>query len=175
VREKGILFLRSFAQVLDRISSLACAFMLGTMTLAVLAGVVFRYVFLNPLGWTEELSRYLMIWTASLAISVGIYHGEHIGLTFLPDRISGKYPKILLNLGVNLLILLFLSVMLFYSLGMVRDAKFQIAQSLPISMVIPSLAIPVTMGIAMIQNLIQIALLLLGWEPDIERPRNVDV
>ena len=175
MREKGIQLLKGFAQFLDRISSFACAFMLGAMTLAVLAGVIFRYVFLNPLGWTEELSRYLMIWTASLAISVGIYHGEHIGLTFLPDRIRGRYPKIVLNLGVNLLILLFLTVMLVYSLNMVRDAKFQIAQSLPISMVIPSLAIPVTMGLAMVQNLIQIALLLLGREPDSGGVRNVDV
>ncbi len=168
-------FLQKTAGGIDKAASLACGILLGTMTLAVLAGVLFRYVLLRPLGWTEELSRYLMIWTASLAISVGIYHGEHIGLTFVPDRVRGKVGRTVLLLFIDLLVLGFLVVMTWFSIAMVRDAKFQIAQSLPISMVIPTLAIPVCMGLAIVQILIKIALGLRGRKFSVSEKTNVDI
>lgn len=145
------------------------------MTLAVLVGVFFRYVLLQPLGWTEELARYLMIWTASLAISVGVYHGEHIGLTFIPDQIKSRAGSILLGFLINFLVFIFLGVMIFFSLNLVKDAKFQIAQSLPISMVIPSLAIPVSMGIAFLQLLIKTFLLFFGEDFQIQEKNRLDI
>lgn len=168
-------FLQKAAREIARAASLACALLLGIMTLAVLAGVLFRYVFFSPLGWTEELSRYLMIWTASLAISAGIYHGEHIGLTFIPDKITGRTASLISGLLIDFLVLIFLLVMTRYSLPMVRDAKFQIAQSLPISMVIPSLAIPVSMGLAIVQTVIKIVLSFLGQGFTVREKANVDI
>jgi TRAP-type C4-dicarboxylate transport system permease small subunit len=175
VREKVLRFLQGAAAKIDKASALGCGVLLGIMTLTVLVGVLFRYVFFRPLGWTEELSRYLMIWTASLAITVGIYHGEHIGLTFLPDKVTSKIGTFLLGTLINLLVLGFLIVMIKYSLPMAIDAKFQIAQSLPISMVIPTLAIPVSMGLDLIQLLIKMALSVFGEGFRIKEKSSVDI
>jgi len=60
------------------------------MTIDVLLGVFFRYVLNLPLNFTEELARYLMIWGASLAISLGISGGEHVGLTVLLDSMKNR-------------------------------------------------------------------------------------
>jgi len=62
----------NISNFLDRYVNYICGALLGLMTISVLAGVLFRYVFRSHIGWTEEISRYLMIWAASLAVSVGI-------------------------------------------------------------------------------------------------------
>jgi TRAP-type C4-dicarboxylate transport system permease small subunit len=170
-----VLVLQTAARGIDKAVSRACGLLLGTMTLAVLVGVFFRYVLLRPLGWTEELARYLMIWTASLAICVGIYHGEHIGLTFIPDRVKSRTGSLLLGLLINFLVLVFLVVMIYFSLILVKDAKFQIAQSLPISMVIPSLAIPFCMGLALLQLVIKTCLLFFGEDFQIQEKARLDI
>lgn len=169
------MYLRRIATLLNRLVEYACGILLGTMTLTVLVGVVFRYVFLRPLGWTEELSRYLMIWTASLAISVGIYRGEHIGLTFVPDRLKGKASSFVLAFVIDLFVFGFLIVLLYFSIPMVQQGKFQIAQSLPISMFLPTLAIPVSMALALLQLLAKVFLSLTGKANPIEEKTHVDL
>lgn len=164
-----------FAAVLNRITEYMCGILLGIMTLAVLVGVIFRYVFLSPLGWTEELSRYLMIWTASLAISVGIYHGEHIGLTFVPDRIKGKVSTLILSLGIDFLVFGFLLVLLYFSIPMVQQGKMQIAQSLPITMTLPTLSIPISMFLALVQLSIKMILSFTGKGKQFEEKTHADI
>jgi len=172
MQPKGI---HRFAAALNRSVEYACGILLGIMTLTVLVGVLFRYVFLSPLGWTEELSRYLMIWTASLAISVGIYRGEHIGLTFVPDRIKGKVSAFILALSIDLLVFGFLIVLLYFSIPMVQQGKMQIAQSLPVTMVLPTLSIPVSMFLALTQLSIKIFLSLSGKSFRLDEKTHVDI
>ena len=167
--------LQRLAVSLNRIAEFACGFLLGIMTLTVLVGVIFRYVFLSPLSWTEELSRYLMIWTASLAISVGIYRGEHIGLTFVPDRIKGKVPALILSLVIDLLVFGFLLVLLYFSIPLVQQGKLQIAQSLPITMTLPTLSIPISMALALVQLSIKIILSFWGKVVLFEEKSHVDI
>ncbi|GAB4221681.1 MAG: TRAP transporter small permease [Spirochaetales bacterium] len=167
--------LQRFAGILNTFIEYACGILLGIMTLTVLVGVLFRYVFLTPLGWTEELSRYLMIWTASLAISVGIYRREHIGLTFIPDRIKGKTPAFILSLGIDLLVFGFLFVLLYFSIPMVEQGEFQIAQSLPITMALPTLSIPVSMFLALVQLFIKLVLSFTGRGAQFEEKSHVDI
>jgi TRAP-type C4-dicarboxylate transport system permease small subunit len=121
------------------------------MTFVVLLGVLFRYVFRMPLSWSEELSRYLMIWAASLAISIGIRENEHVGLTVLLDSAKTKASRIFLGTIIFLVVLGFLIIMVYYSILMTIEAKYQISMGLGITMVLPSLAIPVSMGLAVIQ------------------------
>ncbi|MCX7787727.1 MAG: TRAP transporter small permease [Spirochaetes bacterium] len=172
MQPKGI---HRLAAGLNSIIEYICGILLGIMTLTVLVGVVFRYVFLSPLGWTEELSRYLMIWTASLAISVGIYRGEHIGLTFVPDRIKGKVPTFVLALSIDLFVFGFLIVLLYFSIPMVQQGNLQIAQSLPITMVLPTLSIPVSMFLALVQLAIKIFLSCTGKSVAFEEKTHVDI
>lgn len=167
--------LQRFAAVLNRIAELTCGILLGIMTLTVLVGVIFRYVLQSPLSWTEELSRYLMIWTASLAISVGIYRGEHIGLTFVPDRIKAKMPALILSLVIDFLVFGFLFVLLYFSMPLVQEGRFQIAQSLPITMTLPTLSIPVSMFLALVQLSIKIILSFSGKGVLFEEKTHVDI
>lgn len=50
------------------------------MTLTCAAQVVWRYVFGDPLIWSEELARYLFIWISYLSAWVAWKHRAHIAL-----------------------------------------------------------------------------------------------
>ncbi len=139
------------SELLNRFISGLCLIFMAGMTFIVLLGVFFRYVLRMPLSWTEELSRYMMIWAASLAVSIGIKEKGHVGLTVLFDAVKSRAAKVVLETIVFLSTLAFLLIMIYYSVQMVADAKWQISQGLGITMVLPTLAIPVSMVIALIQ------------------------
>lgn len=139
------------SKLLDQVTGVACAFFFGTMTVIVFLGVFFRYVLNAPLNWVEETSRYLMIWGASLAISIGISQGEHVGLTVILDALKPSTAKKVLIVIINALVFAFVIFMFAYSWLAAVEAKTQMTQALGISMFIPKLAVPVAMLLSAIQ------------------------
>jgi TRAP-type C4-dicarboxylate transport system permease small subunit len=151
-KENGFInLIRTISDLLNKVVTQLCLVSMAGMTIVVLLGVFFRYVVRMPLSWTEELSRYLMIWAASLAISLGIKGNDHVGLTILVDTAKSKIAKVILETAIFFVTLIFLVIMIYYSIQMVIEAKWQISQGLGITMVLPTLAIPVSMIIGLIQ------------------------
>lgn len=68
------------------------------LVLDVWLGVMVRYFVDFPLTFTEEAARYLMIWMALLAVSIGIARREHIGVLILFDRLRGVPRHVMLAL-----------------------------------------------------------------------------
>ncbi len=119
------------------------------MTLSVLAGVFFRYVLRSPLGWTEELSRYLMIWMALLSVALCIWRHEHVGVTMFIKKV----PRLLGKLTVfasNGLILYFLYILVFYGFKMADRGGAQIATGLGTTMKWWLMAVPVSAVVCMV-------------------------
>jgi TRAP-type C4-dicarboxylate transport system permease small subunit len=140
--------------IIDRIGSILCAGLFGAMTLVVLLGVFFRYVINAPLSWTEEVSRYLMIWGASIGISLGVRAGEHVGLTVILDAIKSRPVRLVFHTVIFVMVMGFVGVMFYYSLAMTRDGKFMMAQSMNMKMVLPFAAVPVAMALTGAQLLL---------------------
>ena len=150
-RKPGPTPAESLSAAIDKAAGLFCALLFGVMTAIVILGVFFRYVLNTPLNWVEETSRYLMIWGASLSISLGISAGEHVGLTVILDGLKKTSARKAMALLINIFVLAFLLFMFFYSLGSTVEARTQMTQALGISMFIPRLAVPVAMGISALQ------------------------
>lgn len=78
---------RKLTSLIEESCLLAAFWALG---IAVFAQFFFRYFLNMPLGWTEELARYLMISVAFLGLPVVTRRGEHIAidlfLALLPAR-----------------------------------------------------------------------------------------
>ena len=66
---------------------LAVALML-IETCVLLAGVVSRYVFHNPLVWTDELASSLFIWLAMFGAVLALDRGEHMRMSALVNKLS---------------------------------------------------------------------------------------
>ncbi|MCK4241822.1 MAG: TRAP transporter small permease subunit, partial [Candidatus Atribacteria bacterium] len=73
------------------------AFLLIGMVISVLLTVISRYIITISIPWTEELARYLMIWIAFLAGSLGLKKGVHVGIVFLVRKTS---PRIKRYIGI---------------------------------------------------------------------------
>ena len=57
--------------------------------------VVLRYIFNNPLTWSEELARYLFIWCAFLGWLVASRRHSHLAMTFVVDRLPGSVQTVI--------------------------------------------------------------------------------
>ncbi len=146
--------------IIERLAAYPCIFATGAMTVVVILGVLFRYVLQSPLSWSEEVARYLMIWAASLAISIGVMRREHLGITFLISRIppsAQKYAAILVNLAV----LWFLWILTKFGYYMALEGQTQLSPVLAkyrINMMWALSAIPVAGALAIIQTALQIVI-----------------
>ncbi len=135
----------------DALASAICAVFFGAMTVSVLLGVFFRYVINSPLSWTEEVSRYLMIWGASVGISLGIRADEHVGLTIVLDSIKSRTVRMVFHTVIFLLVLGFLGILFLYSVRMALDARYMQTQALGVPMYVAYAALPVSSALAAVQ------------------------
>lgn len=112
--------------------------MTGVVTLQILT----RYFLQNPLGWSEEVTRYLFIYSTFLAASVGVRHGIHIGVDILTERISGVSRNIL-RIIVSVILFLFVLLLIYYGSVLSIDNWAQKSPSLSLPMGMFYAAIPI--------------------------------
>lgn len=80
---------------LDNFEGYCCILTLALMSIVVFIQVVFRFVVKASLPWSEELSRYLLVWTAFLGGAYGVRQGAHIGVEAFALLLPKKVQKIL--------------------------------------------------------------------------------
>jgi TRAP-type C4-dicarboxylate transport system permease small subunit len=127
-----------------------CALLVGTMVMVIWLGVVERYFLNLGFTWTEEFSRYVMIWAALLAVSCGAYYREHIGLNIVKRFLSDRGGR-LLGIGLDVISLAFFLFLAWYGIGMTRDGLGQYATIFGITMVVPFAAVPVSSALTAFQ------------------------
>lgn len=127
-----------------------CALLMGLMVVVIWFEVVERYFLHLGYTWTEEFSRYVMIWAALLAVSCGAFYREHIGLNivqrFLPPT-AAKILGVILDL-VSITFFLFLT---WYGIGMTKTGLGQYATIFGITMVVPFAAVPISSALTAFQ------------------------
>ena len=79
---------------------------LGVMSVLIFVQVIMRYVFNNSLSWSEELSRYLLIWMVNIGISYAVKKKCHVRITALDTVLSPKAKKVL-EIISSMLVLVF--------------------------------------------------------------------
>ena len=146
-------FVTKISGIIDKIVMWICAVLLVLMTIDLLVGVTCRYVFLNPFIWTEEVSRYMMIWVAGLAMSSCIKRGEHLTIQFLVDFFP-RNVAFVLDMFISVILFGFLGILTWYGIDLVRTNFEFSSQALDIRMAFPVSAVPVSGALMMIQLLI---------------------
>lgn len=141
----------------------------GAMFIIVFLQVVFRYVLNEPLPWSEELARYLMVWIASLAAVEAYGTGGHVGVNALVDNIPAV-PRKWLRLFIHLVVAALMLVILYQGFKLSSYLGDQVSPALEVPMTWPYLAIPVGALLLFVQ-----ALGLFFFELRIPPPRAPDV
>ena len=139
------------SNLLDTVCSVAIVFMLGAMVVITGAQIICRTWF-TALSWSDEVTRYLLIWSTFLGATVVYRHGGHISVTLLRDAVSPKLAKVLRVL-VHVICFALFAVLLHYSNLYCMKLK-KTATALPIKMKYIYSCIPVSMAIMMIHALL---------------------
>ena len=71
--------LRIFEKIVDRLTTVGVligGIFTGVMTIIVSYAVVARYVFNRPIGWSEEIATYMMVWSVFLGAAYTLKDGK---------------------------------------------------------------------------------------------------
>lgn len=90
----------SGVEVCHRTASWLGAILLLAIFVVILAQVVFRYALGRPLVWTEEVARYLYIWTCYLGAALAFRRGMHVRIGALVDRLPPAARRWVHRLGL---------------------------------------------------------------------------
>ena len=123
--------------MLDRICGALIVALLAGMVLVtgaqILARVLCDYIsWLRPLSWSEELTRYMLIWATFLGASCVYWHGGNIAITAVQGLFPEKGQKTLKTL-VHLVCLVLFVVLTVYGFRYTQKLGKN-AASLPIKM-----------------------------------------
>ena len=95
--------------------------LLSIMTLVMGVQVIARYVFNNSLTWSEELVRYLFVWSAFLSLPYTIKTGIAISI----DQVVNILPEVArksVKIVSNVLMIIFFIFMFQNSIGVVQSS-----------------------------------------------------
>jgi TRAP-type C4-dicarboxylate transport system permease small subunit len=119
-----------------------CALLMAALVMVIWFEVFQRYALRLGFTWGEELSRYIMIWAALMAVPVGAYRREHIGLEFVSNALPSaqrRYLRLVLDI-IGLVFFIFLTI---YGIGMAASGKTQYATIFGMNMVVPFASVPI--------------------------------
>jgi len=91
--------MKKYKLLLDLLESFCMKLMvtfLIIMIFLIFMQVTFRYIVNNPISWTEEVSRHLMIWSAFLGAAIAYRRNAHLGVDVFLSKFSKKIKKIIL-------------------------------------------------------------------------------
>lgn len=128
-------------KVINKILRFIVIIMLSVMSVVVFAQVLFRIVHLS-IPWSEELSKYLLIWSTFLGAAICIRKGSLVGLEFLKNSMSEEKQKILQTI-LNLIVCAMLLFLINVGFWAVRRVWFQITPVLKLSMGLMYAPIPI--------------------------------
>ena len=102
----------------DNLEKMICTVTLALMSAIIVAQVFFRYVLNNSLSWSEELARYLFIWTIYIGISYGVKMDTPVAVdavySYMPKGVKKYYAMI-----AYALFLLFAVAIVYYGVTVV--------------------------------------------------------
>jgi TRAP-type C4-dicarboxylate transport system permease small subunit len=109
----------------------------GLMAFTICIQVLCRYVLKNPLIWTEELARYLMIWMVFLGASCVLKKWNNIYVDFLINKLKEKNREVVIL--IQKIFILGLLIYSFYLCIIIlpKVSATQITPALGISMLWP--------------------------------------
>ena len=130
--------------------------------LSVMSVVVFRIVHLS-IPWSEELSKYLLIWSTFMGAALCVRKGSLVGLEFLQSALTKRGQK-----ALKIVLSIIICAMLVFLIGVgfwaVRRVCFQITPVLKQSMGLMYAAIPVGSVFMLINQIITTIYLIKGDE-----------
>lgn len=128
--------------ICDRLAFVLIALLMGGMGIIAFAAVFFRFVLADPLTWSEEAARYMMVWVTFLGAGYAMGKGRHIGVTLFVDKLpEGIRSKV--TFAAEIIIMVFLGAVTMQGINLMISLRSQTSPAMDFPMILPYLAIPV--------------------------------
>jgi TRAP-type C4-dicarboxylate transport system permease small subunit len=124
--------LRALTGAFDKAAAFVCCALVVALLACVSLGVVTRSLG-DPLIWTDELSRFLMVWLAVFGWVAASRKGIHVRIRFFQDLLPLRAHQAT-ELAIQSAMTLFGALVTAYSVGLIGKNYDLDATSLPISM-----------------------------------------
>ena len=148
------------SDVLDTICSYIIVVMLGAMVVITGAQIVCRMAF-TALSWSEEATRYLLVWSSFLGASCVYKHSGHISITFVQDMVPAALSKVL-KLLVHVVCTILFVVVIIYGMKYFGKQGNQLSAAMRLPMKYIYLCIPVGCGFMLVHAVDAVLGLLFG-------------
>lgn len=103
--------------------------------------VIFRYILLIPLTWSEEFTRFSFIWCVYLAAALGVERHAHFAIDvfikLFPEKVS-----LGIKIFINALIAIFLIIVVINGVYIVSITSLQVSPAMRIPMSYVYLSLP---------------------------------
>ncbi|WP_019937666.1 TRAP transporter large permease subunit [Bordetella sp. FB-8] len=154
------------SRVLGRMVELVAAVLVLAEIVVLFSGVLARYVFHNPLVWSDELAGLLFLWLSMLGSAVALRRGEHMRMTVVVARVSPGVRALLDVMAIGASIA-FLTLILPHAFEFAAEDALVSTPALGISSAWGSCALPAGFGLMLLFGLLRLA--------DAARPRDIAV
>jgi len=104
--------------------------------------VFFRYVLVDPLGWTEEAMRYSVAWMTFLVAGAVLYRGEQLSIDMFRGFLPASVRRVQ-SILVLLLIAAFCVILVVYGWPQAIRNIRQLSPSAQIPMIVPYISVVV--------------------------------
>lgn len=145
-----------FVKIMDLILKYVLVTLSLSMVAIIFAQVITRYFLKIPLVWSEELARYLFMWTIFLGSAVAVGNKGHVVIDFVIRLVPEKYMPYN-ELLVNSIIVVYLVFMTYSSFQVLPVVQSSLTSALGISYAYVYAALPVSciiMAIYLLRNFI---------------------
>jgi len=127
-----MLMLRRLVGAFDKAAACIASALVVALLVVVMLGVITRTLG-DPLIWTDELSRFLMVWLAVFGWILASRKRIHVRIRYFQDLLPARLHR-WVELAIQLAVTLFGAFVFWYSFGLVAKNIDLEATSLPISM-----------------------------------------
>ncbi len=117
---------------LNKICEIILFIFLLAMIITTTMQVIFRFFF-QALSWSEEVTRFLLVWSSLIGAAIAFKRRSHIAVTFVIER----FPPVLRKLAVVITYILgviFFLIVLWYGIELMIEEATQTSPALNIPM-----------------------------------------
>lgn len=148
---------------IDRIFDFIMVILLAGIVISLTAQVIWRYIFSSPIIWTEELAKWLFIWSTFLGAAWAAKKNLHIEIVMVFKRLPSRVQQILQALCLVFCMFL-LAVLLPPSVEKLVQQRNVISNTLKVPMSVLYACAPAGFVLLLLQYFLLLLQVIFDWD-----------
>lgn len=117
--------------LISKVSMFVSASCTGILAIVMMMQIFCRKVLNDSLTWSDEMGGYLLVWIALFGAVTALFEKKHLAIDSLIDRMPKKVENVM-RIVIDVLIIIFLIIVFYFSIPLMTKLTGMTAISLPI-------------------------------------------